>query len=70
MMVSSVKRTALKKKKGCLLMHVWVFFVQEESLKVRAETKLDINLENSRISDMVCLCVCVCSDILQITVLK
>lgn len=31
--------------------------VQEESLKVRAETKLDINLESSRISDMVCVCV-------------
>lgn len=30
-------------------------FVQEESQKVRAETKLDINLENSRISDMVCV---------------
>lgn len=30
--------------------------VQEESLKVRAETKLDINLESSRISDMVCVC--------------
>lgn len=31
--------------------------VQEESLKVRAETKLDINLESSRIFDMVCVCV-------------
>ena len=28
-------------------------FVQEETLRVRAETKLDINLESSRISDMV-----------------
>ncbi|KAE8287795.1 Coiled-coil domain-containing protein 90B, mitochondrial Precursor [Larimichthys crocea] len=27
----------------------------EETLKIRAETKLDINLENSRISDMVCV---------------
>lgn len=35
--------------------------LQEESQKVRAETKLDINLENSRISDMVGVCVCVCS---------
>lgn len=33
--------------------------LQEESQKVRAETKLDINLENSRISDMVGGCVCV-----------
>lgn len=31
--------------------------VQEECQKVRAETKLDINLESSRISDMVCACV-------------
>lgn len=30
-------------------------FVQEESQKVRAETKLDINLENSRVFDMVCV---------------
>lgn len=36
---------------------VCFFSVQEESLKVRAETKLDINLESSRISDMVCVCV-------------
>lgn len=28
-------------------------FVQEETLRVQAETKLDINLESSRISDMV-----------------
>lgn len=32
-------------------------FVQEESQRVRAETKLDINLENSRVFDMVCVCV-------------
>lgn len=30
-------------------------FVQEESQRVRAETKLDINLENSRVFDMVCV---------------
>lgn len=49
--------------KTCLLVHVGIF-VQEESQKVRAETKLDINLENSRISDMVCVFVCVCYFIL------
>lgn len=35
---------------------MWCVSVQEESLKVRAETKLDINLERSRTSDMVSVC--------------
>lgn len=39
---------------------VWV---QEESEKVRAETKLDINLERSRVSDMVSLRGCVCESV-------
>lgn len=45
-------------KTTCLLICVGIC-LQEESQKVRAETKLDINLENSRISDMVGRCVCV-----------
>lgn len=39
--------------------HFHLVHVQEETQKVRAETKLDINLESSRISDMVRAFVCV-----------
>lgn len=53
------KNTVISSHKGALK-SVFVdacvgVFVQEEIQRVRAETKLDINLENSRVFDMVCV---------------
>jgi len=33
-----------------------MFTLKEESQKIRADAKLDINLERSRVTDMVCIC--------------
>lgn len=53
------ENTVIRSLKGALKsMFVYAcvgIFDQEESQKVRAETKLDINLENSRVFDMVCV---------------
>lgn len=46
------------KLEHCFHEAVHFHLVQEETQKVRAETKLDINLESSRISDMVRAFVC------------